>query len=83
MFKNLVTTPVDRSIVFLVDTDMVTYPGFLNKLVKNTVLGKVSLRCAPSLLSCYHSPLLATISQRPGDRMRLVLRVEATGVATL
>ena len=44
----LVTTPRDKSIAFLVDCDMVIYPGFTNTLAANTILGRVS---APTLLS--------------------------------
>jgi hypothetical protein len=31
-----------RSLAFLVDTDMTTYPGFLNAIVQHTKLSKVS-----------------------------------------
>jgi hypothetical protein len=36
-----------RSLAFLVDTDMTTYPGFLNSIVKHTRQGKVQLGSTP------------------------------------
>ena len=42
VFDTLVTTPWNASIAFLVDTDMITYPGFLNQVASKPVRGKAS-----------------------------------------
>ncbi len=42
---HLVVTPREKSIAFLVDADMVVYPGFVNRIVQYTKRGKVWARC--------------------------------------
>lgn len=50
VMDNLVTTPRERSIILFMDSDMVTYPGFVNNVFKQTVRGKV--RCAVNACTC-------------------------------
>jgi hypothetical protein len=57
VLDSLVTTPANDSILFFVDTDMVTYPGFLNKVVKHTVEGKVGCVCVRALHLAKPQPL--------------------------
>jgi hypothetical protein len=38
---HLVVTPRENSIAFLVDADMVAYPGLTNRIINNTIVDKV------------------------------------------
>ncbi len=48
---NLVTTPRERSIIMFLDSDILTHPGFVNNVFKQTVRGKV--RCQ---IGCHWHP---------------------------
>ncbi|KNC87166.1 hypothetical protein SARC_00694 [Sphaeroforma arctica JP610] len=58
--NNILTTPEDKSIYYIIDTDMVVWPGFIDDVIKNTKLQSGTVPVCWSLDSYNRSTMAGT-----------------------